>query len=216
MFRRKKKEETNQRSSQGPAWPRVNDQVILELELGSENARVEDNRDGKLLVARPAGDFHPQPEKTVVGVRWAQRSGVYQGRFVFLGERDTSPPVWVLRPLDEAMRVDRRAAFRVPLTARSGIQHQGEWSSASIVDLSESGILLALDSRSTPPNPDEPVTVDLSVVEEGLLPTGTVVRTSPRTDGRTAVAIQFDELGEEADQVLRYFLFQQQIKRKQK
>lgn len=106
-------------------WPEVNDRVRVRLDLpprwgGTEVdvlTRVEDVRDGLLVVAAPtfAGDLHVAQEGLQVTASWATQRGHCRQDFALSAVVRLSVPCWELRPDGDVVHEQRRRFVRVPV-----------------------------------------------------------------------------------------------------
>lgn len=109
-------------------WPEVNDRIRVRLDLPSRlggdevdlHTRVEDVRDGLLVIAAPtfAGDLHVAQEGLEVTGSWATERGHCRQDFALVAVVRLAVPCWELRPVGDVVKEQRRRFVRVPVVGR--------------------------------------------------------------------------------------------------
>lgn len=185
-------------------------EVVLLGHPVSVSARVE-AADAATVVLRPSvGEFAGQQVVRVgeeVQLVWHDPPGVRMVTAEVATVQRGAVPRWYLDVTAPAEPVQRREAVRgrfgLPLT----VTLDGADLSGDVLDLSETGIRVAVDARGTPPSPGATVAVVLQLEDAALATPAEVVWYRVR-GSRWTLSLRFPALPEKEQDRLRRRVFQ--------
>lgn len=200
--------------------PDVNQLVLVAVGDGAPAAsRVEDEAAGELALAAPglaATQGVPLPGEAL-RVSWSTARGLLVLPVAFSRGPVGSPAVWWVRPVGPAAVEQRRSFARAGVNSPAHLDAvvDGEPAQlrATMVDLSEGGARLVVESDEPPVGYGDPVTVRFALEDEIVVLAGWARRCVAAGNGRrhSEVAVEFRQPVPVADRLRRY-VFAQQIR----
>jgi hypothetical protein len=205
------------------SFPEVLAPVTLQLEL-DDGARAElssrvcdlEEIDGvtRIVVSRPElsslaepGTFPREGEEPMV--LWPLAAGAMQCHVAAEAAIREYGPVWVLTPLGEPSREQRREFFRTPLSLPAvltpvvdGVAADDDAVQAHLVDLSEGGAVICCDAAL--PDVDAPVRLSFTMEENTVVVEGEVLRHAALPTGRPTAAVRFSDPTRHGDDIRRF------------
>lgn len=210
-------------SDAGSGFPEVLAPVTLQLEL-DDGGRAElpsrvcdlEEVDGvvRIVVSRPElgglaepGTFPREGEEPMV--LWPLAAGAMQCHVAAEAEIRPYGPVWVLTPLGEPTREQRREFFRTPLSLPGmltpvvdGVAADEDAAQAHFVDLSEGGAVLCSDAAL--PEVGSPVRLSFTMDEKTVVVDAEVLRHAALPSGRPTAAVRFSDPARHGDDIRRF------------
>ncbi len=194
--------------------PEVND--LVRVQLDDElvlPSRVEDVRDGELVLAAPryVGNVTPPSPGDALAVLWTVRRGVSGLPAEFVTGERAPVPVWRVRVVGTIEVVQRRRYVRAAVDQPVTLS-QAKFESIRIghmLDLSEGGIRLRL-TRSREDS-HEQVVVRLALEDDVIDVPGTILRVDEIGRGFEEMVVQFEDDHRQAT-AIRRFVFREQAR----
>ncbi|WP_121256137.1 flagellar brake protein [Nocardioides ferulae] len=194
---------------------------VLDLESADGATPTQGTAEGEaptIVVARPdltgvvdAGVL-PRPEQELT-LGWPHENGQVLLPVTAVADRRRYGPVWLLTPVGEPRRVQRREFFRVPFAAPVTLTPidddggSGPARSGTVVDLGEGGLLAVVEGER--PAPGTEVEVRLLVGGDLVRSVAEVVRHVELPGGGPGVALRFSDPEEHGD-LIRSVAFAEQ------
>jgi len=191
----------------------LNALVVLRIgESDSEYAsRIEDLDEQTVVVAAPAGASAALLASGIreVHLSWISSRGRYEQRCE-LAESIAGPlKRWRLRPVGQALLIQRRRYVRVRAAVAVLIALPDEILPATTVDISEGGLRLRMPRREF--SEITPIAVHMSRGGGDVEVYGYLLRSFPAPDGQTEAVIAFEAEDRGTDAIRRY-VFQMQLR----
>ena len=181
---------------------------------GAVPARVDDDRgDLELSVAEQALRRLALTPGEEVMLRWTTDGGACAQRARYVGPREGPLGGCVVRPVDEPVATQRRAAFRVDLDLMVDLAVDGVWLPARLVDLSATGARLHL-RHDVPPPSGTRLQLMFTLDDEVVALHAAVVRRRDHGSGGATVGVRFDGVRPREDERVQRFLVGRQVRRR--
>lgn len=166
---------------------------------------------GELIIDAPVepSEVEPLPAGGHLWLSWTTERGLHHLE-VQLSERLDDPPRWRVAAVGPPAREQRREGDRVPVMATVSVHAEGRSHEAQLIDLSVGGLrcLLAPNAGMAEGAACE---VTLDVVRAGLRVPAEIVRVREGFDGKTDVAVRFEQTSTAVTDELRDFVFRVQL-----
>lgn len=166
---------------------------------------------GELIIDAPVepSEVEPLPAGGHLWLSWTTERGLHHLE-VQLSERLDDPPRWRVAAVGPPAREQRREGDRVPVMATVSVHAEGRSHEAQLIDLSVGGLrcLLAPNAGMSEGAACE---VTLDVVRAGLRVPAEIVRVREGFDGKTDVAVRFEQTSTAVTDELRDFVFRVQL-----
>jgi hypothetical protein len=198
--------------------PDVNALVLVAVGDGAPaSSRVEDEAGGELALAAPrltATQAVPVPGEPL-RVSWSTARGLMVLPVVFSRGPEGSPAVWWVQPTGPAAVEQRRSFVRAgvhsPAHLDAVVDGQQANLKVTMVDLSEGGARLIVESDEPPVSFGDPVSVRFGLDDEIVVLPGWARRCVAAGGGRrhSEVAVEFRQPVPVADRLRRYVFAQQ-------
>lgn len=191
--------------------------TLVDLEVSgidrSWRTRIE-VRDGRqLLVVAPTldDDLGSVPHGTVASVSWHTDMALLRAAGTITGEDVDVVPRWWLT-VTTVERVQRREAFRLPISRPVRLAVEGTQLEGVTDDLSERGALVVVPAPADAVA-GQRVRVRLRLdAEEELLLDAEVVRVTGTAEGQRAFGLRFVDLDEQLTDRVRRFVLEEQFR----
>ena len=200
------------------ALPALNQPVTLETEDGVEHpTRVQDIGPATLMLTRPIDVLvgHELGRGSVVQLLWTVDGGLLSRPVQIIASANEGLlGLWEVAPIGPAVRLQRRAHVRVPVTAAMTVTVDGQDHKALLVDLSEAALRCRVDGAR--PEEDDPLAegararVAFTVTGDDFDLPATVYRQEPVNGGVELVMLL--DISEREATELRKLLFAEQVR----
>ena len=189
--------------------------ALVSLRIGDDGidypSRIEDLAADTVIVAAPhhaSAALFETGDRAVL-LSWVSPRGRYEQRCELVEHISSRPRLWRLRPLDNAVLIQRRRYVRARAAVAGLLFFPGVVVPGTTIDISEGGFRVRIARREI--EEMAATTIHVTIGGEPLEIQGHVVRTSVTELGQTEIVISFEAARRESD-AIRRFVFELQLR----
>lgn len=189
--------------------------ALVSLRIGDDGidypSRIEDLATDTVIVAAPHranAALFESGDRTVL-LSWVSQRGRYEQPCELVEHISSRPRLWRLRPLQNAVLIQRRRYVRARAAVAVLLFFPGVVVPGTTIDISEGGFRVRIARRAL--EEMTATTIHVNIGGEPLEIQGHVVRTSVTELGQTEVVIAF-EAGRRESDAIRRFVFELQLR----